>query len=310
MRFLITGGAGFIGSHLATHLAVHSTVRVLDNFRSGIRANLSGHPVEVMEGCVTDLAAVSAAVAGIDTVFHLAAMVSVEESLANPQECVRINVLGLLNVLESAVRAGVQRIVFCSSAAVYGNDPIIPKREDMTPHPLSPYAVTKLDGEHYCDLYQQVRGLSSVALRFFNVFGPGQNPDGAYASAIPRFIRAALAGQPVRIFGDGEQTRDFVYVGDVVRALEYAGTAPEANGVYNVGYGHAWTVNELARRVIALTGSSSVIEHLAPRAGEVRHSLASSERLGAAGFRMDDRRSEGLAATVEHYRQKLNQESK
>jgi UDP-glucose 4-epimerase len=310
MRVLITGGAGFIGSHLASHLAVHSTVRVLDNFRSGKRANLSGLPVEIQEGCVSDPAVVSAALDGIDTVFHLAAMVSVEESLANPQECVRINVQGLLNVLESSVRAGVKRVVFCSSAAVYGNDPVVPKREEMTPHPLNPYAVTKLDGEYYCDFYHKIRGLPTVSLRFFNVFGPGQNPDGAYASAIPRFVRAAVAGEPLRIFGDGEQTRDFVFVGDVVRALAFAGQSPSAGGVYNVGYGRAWTVNELARRVIALAGSSSAIEHLPPRAGEVRHSLASCDRLTAAGFRLEDRREEGLATTVDSFRISPNQESK
>jgi UDP-glucose 4-epimerase len=309
MRFLITGGAGFIGSHLASHLAARSAVRVLDNFRSGRRANVSHVPAELREGCVTDAASVAAALEGVDTVFHLAAMVSVEESLANPQECVRINVQGLLNVLEASAQAGVKRVVFCSSAAVYGNDPVIPKREDMTPHPLSPYAVTKLDGEYYCDLYRQVRGLSCVSLRFFNVFGPGQNPEGAYASAIPRFVRAALAGEPLRIFGDGEQTRDFVFVGDVVRALEFAGASANASGVYNVGYGRAWSVNELVRKIIALTGSTSPVEHLPARAGEVRHSLASCERLADAGFRLEDRREQGLAATIDSIRPRLQKET-
>ena len=299
MRFLITGGAGFIGSHLARHALAHGEVRVLDNFRSGKRANLAGLPVEILEGSVTDPAAVEAAMRGVDRVFHLAAMVSVEESMRDPMGCVDINVRGLLHVLQAAEQARVGRLVFCSSAAVYGNNPDSPKREDMLPQPLSPYAVTKLDGEYYCALFAENRGLSTAALRFFNVFGPRQDPNGPYASAIPRFVANALAGQPIRIFGDGEQTRDFIYVADVVSALWFAGETPSASGVFNVGYGATMTINDLARHVLDLTGSRVGVEHLPPRAGEVRHSRASVDRLVAAGWRVQDRRLEGLRATID-----------
>jgi UDP-glucose 4-epimerase len=299
MRTLITGGAGFIGSHLARHALGFGPVRVLDNFRApGGRERLADLPVEVVEASVTDADAVGRALRGIDRVFHLAAMVSVEESMRDPLGCVDINVRGLLQVLEATARAGASRLVFCSSAAVYGNHPQSPKREDMPTAPLSPYAVTKLDGEHYCGLYTATRGLSTAALRFFNVFGPGQDPDGPYASAIPRFIRAALAGQPLEIHGDGEQTRDFIHVADIVSALWFAGEQVTLTGVYNVGYGRSWSINAVAARVLELTGSSAGVRHVPARAGDVRHSRADVEKLAAAGWRAEDRRDAGLAETV------------
>jgi len=243
-------------------------------------------------------AIVARAVRGVDYVFHLAALVSVPESVERPHECVAINVTGLLNVLEAASAAGVRRTVFSSSAAVYGNNPDVPKREDMRPEPRSPYAVTKLDGEYYCQHYAEFHQLETVALRFFNVFGPRQNPAGAYAAAVPIFIQQALAGEPLTIFGDGGQTRDFVCVKDIVAALVFAATKPGLRGVFNAGYGAQITILELARRIVALTGSRSEIRHEPVRLADVRHSCASIDKLVAAGFRPSGSLEDGLKATV------------
>lgn len=298
MKVLITGGAGFIGSHLAAALQGRATVRVLDNLRSGHRRNLAGLSVEWMEGSILDRAAVARAVAGVDYVFHLAALVSVPESVARPHDCVEINVTGLLHVLEASAAAGVRKLCFSSSAAVYGNNPVVPKREDMVPEPRSPYAVTKLDGEYYCHQYTESGRLETAALRFFNVFGPRQDPAGAYAAAIPLFMERALAGRPLLIFGDGGQTRDFVYVEDVVGALLFAATTPGLTGVYNVGYGGQITVLEVAQRILALAGSASPIQYLAERTGDVRHSRADVAKLQQAGFRPRGTLEQGLAATL------------
>lgn len=298
MKVLITGGAGFIGSHLAAALQGRATVRVLDNLRSGHRRNLAGLPVEWMEGSILDRAAVARAVAGVDYVFHLAALVSVPESVARPHDCIEINVTGLLHVLEASAAAGVRKLCFSSSAAVYGNNPVVPKREDMVPEPRSPYAVTKLDGEYYCHQYTESGRLETAALRFFNVFGPRQDPAGAYAAAIPLFMERALAGRPLLIFGDGGQTRDFVYVEDVVGALLFAATTPGLTGVYNVGYGGQITVLEVAQRILALAGSASPIQYLAERLGDVRHSRADVAKLQQAGFRPRGTLEQGLAATL------------
>jgi UDP-glucose 4-epimerase len=221
----------------------------------------------------------------IDYVYHLAALVSVPESVRDPHTCVQLNVTGLLNVLEAAASAGVRKLCFSSSAAVYGNSPIVPKREDMCPEPRSPYAVTKLDGEFYCRAFSEAGRLETVALRFFNVFGPRQDPAGGYGAAVPIFFQKALAGQSLTIFGDGSQTRDFIYVKDIVAALEFAMNTPSLTGVFNAGYGEQITILDLAQRIIALTGSRSTIEFGPARAGDVHHSRASVERLQNAGFR-------------------------
>ncbi|MBL9215612.1 MAG: NAD-dependent epimerase/dehydratase family protein [Opitutaceae bacterium] len=302
MSILITGGAGFIGSHLAAHFQGRERVRILDNFRTGHRRNLAGLDVELVEGSITDRAAVRAAMRGVDRVFHLAAMVSVPESVERPRECVETNVTGLLHVLEEAAAAGVRRLCFSSSAAVYGENPASPKTEDLTPDPRSPYAITKLDGEYYCRLFAAAGRLETVALRYFNVFGPRQDPGSAYAAAVPIFIQRALARRPLTIHGDGLQTRDFVAVRDVVAANVFASTQPGLAGVYNVGYGGQISILDLARRIIAATGSSSAIEHAPARAGDVRHSCADVGRLHAAGFRPASSLDEGLAATIAHFR--------
>ena len=305
MRILITGGSGFIGSHIAEYFQGKADVRVLDNLRTGRRRNLAGLKVECIEGSVTDVESVRRAVDGVDYVFHLAALVSVPESMQRPLECVDLNVVGLLNVLEASAAAGVRKLCLSSSAAIYGNNPTVPKREDMLPEPRSPYAVTKLDGEYYCQQFTEAGRLETAALRYFNVFGPRQDPAGAYAAAVPFFIQRALSGEPLMIHGDGLQTRDFIYVKDIVAANVFAATTAGVTGVFNVGYGDAISVLELAQRIIALAGSPSTICHAPERAGDVRHSRASVEKLAAAGFRPSGSLEAGLQETLNHFRTTL-----
>ncbi len=303
MRVLITGGAGFIGSHIAQQLQGRAEVRVLDNLRTGYRRNLDGMKVDFIEGSILDRAVVRSAVKGVDHVFHLAAMVSVPESVQNPHGCVELNVTGLLNVLEESAAAGVRKLCFSSSAAVYGNNPVVPKVETMLPEPRSPYAVTKLDGEYYCRQFAEDGRLETVALRFFNVFGPRQDPGSAYAAAVPIFMRKALRKEPLTIYGDGGQTRDFVYVKDIAAANIFAVTTPGLTGVFNAGYGGQITVLELARRIIAHAGSRSEIVHAPERAGDVRHSRASVDALRAAGFVPVSSFDAGLAETLAYFRE-------
>jgi UDP-glucose 4-epimerase len=285
MRILITGGAGFIGSHLAEHFQRHTAVRVLDDLCTGHRSNLAGLDVEFVHGSILDRRILSSAMRGVDYVYHLAAFVSAPQSIVEPHTCVKLNVTGLLNVLEAAATAGVRKLCFSSSAAVYGDSAVVPKREDMCPEPCSPYAVTKLDGEFYCRQFSEAGRLATVALRFFNVFGPRQDPAGPYGAAIPVFFQRALAGRPLIIFGDGSQTRDFIYVKDIVAALEFATLTPGLTGVFNAGYGDQITILELAQRILSLTGSRSSIQFEPERPGDVHHSRASVERLQNAGFR-------------------------
>ena len=284
MRVLITGGSGFIGSHLAEHFQGQAEVRVLDNLRTGFRSNLEGLDVEFIAGSVCDRNLVREAVQDVDHVFHLAALVSVPESMEKPSECVDINVNGLLNVLEESVAAGVRKLCFASSAAIYGDNPTVPKLETMLPEPKSPYAITKLDGEYYCGMFQAEGRLKTACLRFFNVFGSRQDPNGPYAAAVPIFFQKALSGEPITIFGDGGATRDFIFVKDIVAALIFLAENESVTGVFNAGYGRQTSVKELAESILELTGSSSEIVYAPERAGDVRHSLASVDKLKAAGF--------------------------
>jgi UDP-glucose 4-epimerase len=285
MRILITGGAGFIGSHLAEHFQRHAAVRVLDDLCTGHRSNLAGLDVEFVHGSILDRRILSSAMQDVDYVYHFAAFVSAPQSVLDPHMCVKLNVTGVLNVLEAAATAGVRKLCFSSSAAVYGDSAIVPKREDMCPEPRSPYAVTKLDGEFYCRQFTEAGRLETVALRFFNVFGPRQDPAGPYGAAVPVFFQRALAGRSLTIFGDGSQTRDFVYVKDIVAALEFVTLTPGLTGVFNVGYGDQITILELAQRILSLTDSRSSIQFEPARLGDVHQSRASVERLQNAGFR-------------------------
>lgn len=301
MRILITGGAGFIGSHVAEHFCSRAEVRVLDNLRSGYRGNLDGMDVEFVEGSVTDSDAVARAVKDVDYVFHLAAMVSVPESMGNPVECVQINTQGLLNVMGASAEAGVKKLCFTSSAAIYGDNPQLPKREEMLPEPKSPYAVTKLDGEYYCRMFRSEGWLDTVCLRYFNVFGPRQDPGSAYAAAVPIFIRKAVCNEDITIFGDGQQTRDFVFVKDVVAANAFFATESDVGGVYNVAWGQTIAIDALARMIVELTGSQSKIVHAEERSGDVKHSCASVDKAAAAGFRPSHTFDSVLRETIDSF---------
>jgi UDP-glucose 4-epimerase len=300
MRVLITGGAGFIGSHIAEHYQGKAEVRILDNLRTGYLANLEGLDVDFITGDILDKDTLAKAMEGVDYVFHLAAMISVPESMEKPVECVRMNAEGTLNVLEAAAAAGAKKLCFSTSAAIYGDNPTVPKREDMFPEPKSPYAVTKLDGEYYCAMFAREGKLPTVALRYFNVFGPRQDPNSAYAAAVPIFIAKALEGEPLTIFGDGGQTRDFVYVKDIVAANAFMAENNET-GVFNVAYGGRTTIGDLAKSIIEITGSSSKIEHGPERPGDVRPSTASIEKLLATGFKPTSDFVAGLGKTIEFF---------
>ena len=289
-RALVTGGAGFLGSHLCESLAKTHSVVVLDDFSTGREENLAAVAgrVEVIRGSITDPATVATAVRDCNVVFHLAAMTSVVDSVANPARCSRINMGGTANVLEASVHAGVRRFVLASSAAVYGDAGDAPVTEDLPPRPLSPYAISKVAGESLCLEFGARASLEAVVLRFFNIYGPRQRADSPYASVMPRFIDVLRSGGRPTIFGDGAQTRDFLHVDDATQAYMLAGSAPESllkSRVYNVGTGNPTTVNAVADLLGRLAGSREAPEHAPARPGEIRHSCANITRAkGELGF--------------------------
>lgn len=298
MQILITGGAGFIGSHLVEYFQGKAEIRILDNLSTGFRSNLDGRSCKLVAGSIRNRDIVRSAMREVDLVFHLAAMISVPESMEIPIACADTNTIGTLVVLEEAARAGVKKLVFSSSAAVYGNNPAVPKNEEMIPEPASPYAISKLDGELYCRLFTAARGLPTVALRYFNVFGPRQNPASAYAAAVPIFVHRALRDEPITIHGDGAQTRDFISVRDIARANAFFATESHLTGVFNAARGSTLSILELAKLIVSLTGSKSRIVHGAERPGDVRHSSASLEKLTAAGFHPAVDFDEALRETI------------
>jgi UDP-glucose 4-epimerase len=301
MKVIITGGAGFIGSHLVEHYQHIAEVIVVDNFRTGHRKNLDGLKCQIVEGSILDRELLDRIMPETDYIFHLAALVSVPESMSKPMETVEINVQGLLNVLEAGKSHGVKKLCFASSAAVYGQNPDDPKVETITPDPRSPYGITKLDGEYYCALYAREGWLETAALRFFNVFGPRQDPSGAYAAAVPIFIQKALTHQPITIFGDGGQTRDFIYVKDIVGALSFLAQSPGNTGVYNAGYGSCMSISDLAQIISDESGTPSQIVHAPERAGDIRHSQASPRKLMNAGWKPAHGVMAGLKATIKSF---------
>jgi UDP-glucose 4-epimerase len=306
-RALVTGGAGFIGSHLVDALVADGCeVNVLDNFSTGNERNLasSRDRIRLIRGDIRDRGALDEAVDGCEVVFHLAAVVSVVQTTEDPMGSAAINETGSLQVLEAARSAAVRRFIFTSSCAVYGDEPTLPKREDMRPNPLTPYAVQKLAIEHYLGVYQSVYGMETVALRFFNVFGPRQDPSSPYSGVISIFMLKALGEEPPTIFGDGLQTRDFVFVSDVIQALTLAARSASSPGqVFNVGTGESVTINELWKKIAALSGTRSAPVRAPQRAGEVVHSRSSidmaRERLSYAPRVL---LGAGLAETMEWYR--------
>ena len=284
MKILVTGGSGFIGSHVVEHYQNKAEVVVLDNLRTGHRENLDGLKCQPVEGSILDTELLDSLMAEVDYVFHLAAQVSVPESMSMPQEAVNLNVTGLLNVLESARKHGVKKLCLASSAAIYGENPTQPKVETQLPDPRSPYAITKLDGEYYCGLYQREGWLATACLRFFNVFGPRQDPNSAYAAAVPIFLDRARKNEPITVYGDGGQTRDFIFVKDIVGALSFAAENQDVTGVFNAGYGRAMTILELVEEILSLTGSKSKVVHAPIRLGDIRHSTADPSKLLSAGW--------------------------
>jgi nucleoside-diphosphate-sugar epimerase len=283
-KILVTGGAGFIGSNLTEALLKQGhSVRVLDDFSTGKRENLvfaeSGFPLEVIEGDITQLKVCRSAMKEVEFVFHEAALPSVQQSIEDPLTSNRVNVEGTLNVLLSAKGAGVKRVVYASSCAIYGDDPTLPKKESMTPQPLSPYALQKYIGERYCRLFSQLYNLETVSLRYFNVFGPKQSPTSVYAAVIPLFIDALLRGRSPVIFGDGEQTRDFVYIDDVVQAnLLAMSSQPLSGEVINVASGRSFSLNQLVTILGDVLGSKVLPDYEGPRAGDIRHSRGDIRR--------------------------------
>jgi UDP-glucose 4-epimerase len=305
-QYLVTGGAGFIGSHIAEALVKRGErVRVLDDLSTGSLANIEPiRPgVEFVRGDITDLAAVRQAVESVDVVFHEAALASVSRSVEDPAATHKVCATGTLNVLIAARDAKVRRVVYAASSSAYGNTEVLPTHEEQPPHPLSPYAAAKLTGEHYCSAFHEVYGLDTVCLRYFNVFGPRQDPTSPYSAVIPLFIATMLAGKEPTIFGDGHQSRDFTYVENVVQANLLAAEANAAAGkVYNVANGARASLLDLITAINATLGTRILARHDTARPGDVRHSQADISRARhQLGYDPPVGLEEGLRRTVAYY---------
>ncbi|MCB9248613.1 MAG: NAD-dependent epimerase/dehydratase family protein [Ignavibacteriales bacterium] len=304
MKIVVTGGAGFIGSHIVEHWSNNNAeVHVLDSLRSGYEHNISAFKnVVFQKGSITDKNFVDKVLENTTYVFHLAALISVPESLEKPDECLDINVKGLLNVLDAAKKHKVKKVVHSSSAAIYGDDPRLPKDISMKPKPQTPYGITKLDGEYYLQMYFEQYGLPTTSLRYFNVFGPRQDPKSQYAAAIPIFVFKALRNENIVIYGDGEQTRDFVYVKDVVAANVLAAITENVTGVFNVANENAISINDLAKLIIKTTNSQSKIIYEKERPGDIKHSLASiTETKEKLNFKPSFDLTSSLETTIKYF---------
>ncbi|MCX7973093.1 MAG: SDR family oxidoreductase [Candidatus Aminicenantes bacterium] len=313
--FLVTGGAGFIGSHLVEKLiSLGEKVRVLDNFLTGKRENLAPYlgKIDLIEGDIRDLEVCRRACEGVNYVFHQAALPSVARSVEDPKTTSEINIEGTLNLLLSAQKCGVKRFVFASSSSVYGDDESLPKREGLEGRPLSPYALSKRTGEEYCRLFYQLYGLSTVCLRYFNVFGPRQDPLSPYAAVIPNFIFRLLQGKEPIIFGDGEQSRDFTYVANVVEANLLTIKADDriSGEVFNIACGQQISVNTLVTELNRLLGTQIKSIHAEPRPGDIRHSLADiSKARRILGFEPRYSFEAGLAHTLNWFKKRMGHET-
>ena len=305
---LVTGGAGFIGSSIVRALLTRGDrVRVVDNFFSGKRENLAevAKDIELVEGDIRDEATLAKVLDGIDLVFHEAAIPSVPRSLVEPVANHEANATATLKLLFQAKKSGVRRVVYAASSSAYGDTPTLPKIETMRAAPLSPYAVSKLAGEHYCQVFASAYALETVCLRYFNVFGPRQDPKSEYAAVIPRFVTAALAGQGVTIYGDGTQSRDFCFIDNTVEANLAAGSAPGADvsgRVFNVACGAATTLNDVVRLIAEITGKPLQASYEPGRVGDVKHSLADiTEARTRLGYKGAISFSDGLKRTIDWY---------
>jgi UDP-glucose 4-epimerase len=302
---VVTGGAGFIGSHLADELACRDCrVVIIDNLSTGKEANIAqltkkGN-VEFSRGSITSLPFLQKLFKGVDYVFHQAAIPSVPRSIEDPLASHEANATGTVNVLIAARDNKVKKVIYASSSSVYGDTPTLPKSENMLPNPQSPYAVTKLAGEHYCQVFQEVYGLSTACLRYFNVYGPRQDPSSQYAAVIPRFIKRVSEGEAPIIFGDGEQTRDFTFVRDVVDANILLAES-SAGGIFNIGRGKNIAVNELARLIVKIMGKGIKPVYQEPRLGDVKHSLADVSKAKSWGYNPQYSLDQGLKQTIRSF---------
>lgn len=307
---LVTGGGGFIGSHIVRGLLEKGRpVRVLDDFSTGKRSNLAevASRIELVEGDICDVETVTRAMDGVEVVFHLAARASVPRSVEQPRPAHEINVTGTLNLLIAARDAGVRRFVYSASSSAYGDTPTLPKKIEMKPMPLSPYAVSKLAAEHYCACWSHVYGLQTISLRYFNVFGPRQDPQSQYAAVIPAFVTRMLKGERPVIYGDGEQSRDFCFIDNVVAANMRGAEVPEVNGqVVNVACGERTTLNEIVKDINQLLGTRIEPVYEAARAGDVKHSLADiTEARQVLGYEPLVMFPEGLRRSIDWYKANL-----
>jgi len=308
MKVVVTGGAGFIGSNLAEELLKKYEVTVIDNLSTGRIENLKSiiKDIEFIKGSINDQNLLKDALSGSDTVFHQAAIPSVQRSIDNPIASNEANIDGTLKVLVAARDCNVRKVVYASSSSAYGNTPTLPKKEDMKPMPRSPYAVSKLAGEYYCRIFSEVYGLKTACLRYFNVYGPRQNPNSQYAAVIPRFITKILAHEPPTIYGDGEQTRDFTFVRDVVKANVLA-MQSDAEGVFNIACGRRICLNELANQIMLISGIKIDPIYDTVRAGDVRDSLADiSVAKKMMGYAPDYNMDLGLRETIKWFQENNN----
>lgn len=300
---IITGGAGFIGSNLAEALADDNHVIVIDDLSTGYRHNIQqlidNKKIDFIEGSICDLSFLQRSFVDVDVVFHQAAIPSVPRSVSDPIKSNEANINGTLNVLVAAHDNNVGKVVYASSSSVYGDSPTLPKHEEMKPNPLSPYAVNKLAAEYYCNVFTSVYGLRTVALRYFNVFGPRQDPHSEYAAVIPKFIRLISKGESPVVYGDGEQSRDFTYIDNVVQANILAAEHTNVTGVFNAACGTKMTVNALAKALMKIIGKEVGIRYEPPRPGDILHSLADSSKAKEAfGFDPKISIEDGLKETV------------
>ena len=306
MKFLVTGGAGFIGSNIAEELLKRgNSVRVLDNFSTGRRENIKDflNDLELIEGDICNYDAVVKSVKGIEVILHEAALPSVPRSIIDPIKSNEVNVNGTLNILKAAKDNGVKRVVFASSSSIYGDTPELPKHEGMIPNPLSPYAVSKLTGEKYCNVFSKIYGFETTALRYFNVFGPRQDPSSQYSAVIPKFIKAILSDEQPTIYGDGEQSRDFTYIANVVDANILAATKEYESGLaMNCACHDQITLNQLVNEINSLLGKRIKPKYIDPRAGDIKHSFAAIEKIKSTlGFSPSVSFEEGLKKTIAWY---------
>ena len=303
-KAVVTGGAGFIGSHLSEELLKRDyQLVILDDLSTGklenITAIINKKDVEFIKDSITDLSLLQKVFRNADYVFHLAAAASVPKSIENPQEAHEVNVTGTLNVLIAARDNKVKKVVNTSTCAIYGDEPRLPKKEGMPVNPLSPYSTTKWAAEEYCRIFQKVYRLRTVSLRYFNIYGPRQNPDSEYSAAIPKFIKLKLQGKTINIYGDGKATRDYTYVKDAVSALILAAES-DASGIYNIGIGKSITINELAELIGRLTGNNTPPAYGPPRPGDIIHSLADASKAKTFGYSPKYSLEEGLKETIRY----------